>query len=168
MNNFNGKDVLHPFLTHKNVRIMKLVLIMLTVMLFRVSGNRQHYPHCHEYGPPKIRRTLRRRYADHLRNYSPELPSYDYLSHDWNQRRNTGNFKLQLRGQTDKASQAGRETYPYINALLYYVYVSCVPVCASVFCKALHIGIRIHGMLYVGNPHLHNDDYSIELSVCIC
>ena len=33
MNNFNGKDVLYPFLTHKNVRIMKLVLIMLTVML---------------------------------------------------------------------------------------------------------------------------------------
>lgn len=32
MNNFNGKDVLYPFLTHKNVRIMKLVLIMLTVM----------------------------------------------------------------------------------------------------------------------------------------
>ena len=42
MNNFNGKDVLHPFLTHKNVRIMKLVLIMLTVMLFRVSATESY------------------------------------------------------------------------------------------------------------------------------
>ena len=42
MNNFNGKDVLYPFLTHKNVRIMKLVLIMLTVMLFRVSATESY------------------------------------------------------------------------------------------------------------------------------
>ena len=42
MNNFNGKDALHPFLTHKNVRIMKLVLIMLTVMLFRVSATESY------------------------------------------------------------------------------------------------------------------------------
>ena len=42
MNNFNGKDVLYPFLTHKNVRIIKLVLIMLTVMLFRVSATESY------------------------------------------------------------------------------------------------------------------------------
>ena len=42
MNNFNGKDVLYPFLTQKNVRIMKLVLIMLTVMLFRVSATESY------------------------------------------------------------------------------------------------------------------------------
>ena len=132
------------------------------------SGNRQYYPHCHEYGPSKIRRSLRRRYADHLRNYCPELPSYDHLPHDWNQRRNTGNFKLQLRGKTDKASQTGRETYPYINALFYYVYVSYISVRTSVFCKAFHIRVSIYGVFHMGNPHLHPDDYSIELPVCIC
>lgn len=42
MNNFNRKDALHPFFAHKNVRIMKLVLIMLTVMLFRVSATESY------------------------------------------------------------------------------------------------------------------------------
>ena len=42
MNNFYGKDVLCPFLTQKNVRIMKLVLIMLTIMLFRLSAEESY------------------------------------------------------------------------------------------------------------------------------
>ena len=111
---------------------------------------------------------FRGRYADYLRDDCSELPSYDHLSHDWDKRRHTGNFKLQLRGKTDKAREAGRKTYPYIDALLYYFYVSCVPVRTAVFCKAFHIRTNIHGMLCMGNPHLHSDDHSTELPVCIC
>ncbi len=42
MSNYYGKDALSPFLTHKNVRIMKLVLILLTVMLLKVSATESY------------------------------------------------------------------------------------------------------------------------------
>lgn len=42
MNNFYGKGLSYPFLTQKNVRIMKLVLIMLTIMLFRLSATESY------------------------------------------------------------------------------------------------------------------------------
>ena len=38
MKNFNGEGVSCLFLTQKNIRVMRLVLILLTVMLFRVSA----------------------------------------------------------------------------------------------------------------------------------
>ena len=42
MSNYYGKDALSPFLTHKNVRIMKLALILLTVMLLKVSATESY------------------------------------------------------------------------------------------------------------------------------
>lgn len=42
MNIFYGKGTLRLFLTQKNVRVMKLVLIMLTIMLFRVSATESY------------------------------------------------------------------------------------------------------------------------------
>lgn len=42
MNNFYGKDLLCPFLTEKNLRVMKLVTVMLTIVLLKVSAAETH------------------------------------------------------------------------------------------------------------------------------